>query len=164
LLVSLQSEIQDKNDRIKMLTSGNLQIRLELSDLKIDYLETKRQLKEAPIIYLDHTAISRISALEPTLASLASSKLGPTFAMSKDGCLVFAKVSDSEKEPLLEAAMASPASTTTQFKCNNCKCLTACYLATDLFCISPEALHTPNLSPPTLRPQLAPLGQGLGGS
>ncbi|KAI0237645.1 hypothetical protein L0F63_007329, partial [Massospora cicadina] len=90
-------------------------------------------LKEAPIVYLDCTTVLWISALKPTPASLASTKLGPTFAMSKDGCLVFAEVSDSEKEPLLEAAMASPASTTMQFKCNDCKCLTLHYLTTNLF-------------------------------
>ncbi|KAI0243474.1 hypothetical protein L0F63_006646, partial [Massospora cicadina] len=82
---------------------------------------------------------------EPMLASLASAKLGPTFTMSKDGCLVFAEVSDSEKEPLLEAAKASPASTTMPFKCNDRECLTPRYLATNMFCISPEALHTPKL-------------------
>ncbi|KAI0244515.1 hypothetical protein L0F63_000591, partial [Massospora cicadina] len=86
-----------------------------------------------------------ISAIEPKPASLASTKLGPTFAKSKDSFLVFAKVSNSEKEPLLEAAMASPASMTMQFKCNDLKCLTPRYLTTDLFCISPEALHTPKL-------------------
>ncbi|KAI0220185.1 hypothetical protein L0F63_006725, partial [Massospora cicadina] len=118
---------------------------LELLDLKTDYLETKQQLKEASIIYLDCTTISRISALKPTPSSLTSTKLGPTFAMSKDGCLVFSKVSDSEKEPLLEAAMASPTSMTMQFKCNDCECLTPHYLTTDLFCISPEALHNPKL-------------------
>ncbi|KAI0225931.1 hypothetical protein L0F63_006136, partial [Massospora cicadina] len=74
-----------------------------------------------------------ISALKPTPASLTFAKLGPTFAMSKDGCLVFAKVSDSEKEPLFEAAMASPASMTMQFKCNNHECLMLRYLTTDLF-------------------------------
>ncbi|KAI0222656.1 hypothetical protein L0F63_006643, partial [Massospora cicadina] len=65
--------------------------------------------------------------------------------MSKDGCLVFAEVSDSEKEPPLEAAIASPTSTITQFKCNDRKYLTPHYLTTNLFCILPKALHSPKL-------------------
>ncbi|KAI0239119.1 hypothetical protein L0F63_004639 [Massospora cicadina] len=96
------------------------------------------QLEEAPIVYLNRTAILRISALKPKLASLASTKLGPTFAMSKDGRLVFAEVSNSEKEPLLKAAMASPMSITMQFKCNDHECLMPCYLATEIEVIKHE--------------------------
>ncbi|KAI0218103.1 hypothetical protein L0F63_006835, partial [Massospora cicadina] len=105
-----------------------------------------------------------ISALESTLASLTSAKLGPAFAMSKDGCLVFAKVSNSEKEPLLEAAMASLASTTMQFKCNDHECLTPRYLTTDLFCISPEALNTPKLESSDPQATTCSPGQGLEGA
>ncbi|KAI0217333.1 pre-rRNA processing protein [Massospora cicadina] len=45
------------------------------------------QLDEAPIDFLDRAAISRISALKPKPATLASAKLDSAFTMSEDGRL-----------------------------------------------------------------------------